>query len=106
MNYRYEKALGACLLAGFLAIMPYVGLLLAPGWLRVPFAIAVAAIFALYIGMSRRSSVSPLYFMLHPVGNALLIYAMFVSMAHAARHGGVVWRGTFYAIDDLRKGLV
>lgn len=106
MNYRYEKAIGACLLSGLLSIMPYVGLLFAPGWLRLPFALAVAAVLALYLGMSRRSPVSPLYFILHPVGNALLIYAMFVSMAHAARHGGVIWRGTLYPIDELRRGLV
>lgn len=106
MNYRYQKAIGACLLSGFLSIMPYVGLLLAPGWLRLPFALAVAAIFALYVGMSRRSPISPLYFLLHPIGNALLIYAMFVSMAHAARHGGVIWRGTFYPLSELRKGMI
>ncbi|HZU23494.1 MAG TPA: glycosyltransferase [Terriglobales bacterium] len=106
MNYRYEKAFGACLLFGFLAILPYAGLLLARGWLRLPFAIAVVAIFLLYVGMSRRSPVSPFYFILHPVGSALLIYAMFVSIAHAARHRGVVWRGTRYPIEELRKGLV
>jgi glycosyltransferase involved in cell wall biosynthesis len=106
MNYRYEKALGGSVLLAFLTVMPYVGLLFAPGWLRVPFAIAVAAIFGLYVGMSRRSQISPFYFILHPVGTLLLLYAMMVSIAHAVRHGGVVWRGTLYPISELRKGLV
>jgi energy-coupling factor transporter transmembrane protein EcfT len=79
---------------------------LAPGWLRAPFAIAVAAIFALYIGFSRQSPVSSLYFVLHPVGTLVLVYAMLQSMAHAARHRGVIWRGTLYPLNELRKGLV
>lgn len=106
MNYRYEKALGACFLLAFLAIFPFLGAVLAPGWTRAPFLIAIAAICALYVGISRRSEISPLYFILHPVSNALLIYAMLYSMAHVVRHGGVIWRGTLYRLDDLRKGLV
>jgi cellulose synthase/poly-beta-1,6-N-acetylglucosamine synthase-like glycosyltransferase len=106
MQYRYGRALGSCILVCFLAVLPYVGVALAPGWLRAPFAIAVAAIFALYIGFSRQSPVSPLYFVLHPVGTLVLVYAMLQSMAHAARHRGVIWRGTLYPLNELRKGLV
>jgi len=106
MNYRYEKALGACFLLACLAIFPFIGAVFAPGWTRAPFFIAIAAICALYVGISRRSEISPFYFILHPISNALLIYAMLYSMAHAARHGGVIWRGTLYRLDELRKGLV
>ena len=106
MNYRYGKAAGACLAILLLAVLPYTGVVFAQGWAKAGHAIAVATILGLFIGMSRRWPISPIYFVLYPVGTLVLAYAMACSIAHVIRHGGVVWRGTLYPLDELRKGLV
>jgi hypothetical protein len=43
---------------------------------------------------------------LHPIGTALFVYTMLRSMALTLGRGGVLWRGTFYPLEELRKGMV
>jgi cellulose synthase/poly-beta-1,6-N-acetylglucosamine synthase-like glycosyltransferase len=106
MQFRWERAIGGSFLFCFLNFMPFLGLWLAPSWAKLPYAIAIAAMAALYSGLSRLMRVSALWVVLHPVSSLLLLYTMARSMAHAARHRGVIWRGTWYSLKDLRKGLV
>ena len=56
--------------------------------------------------MSLYSDVRPWYFFLHPLATLLLIYTMLRSTFFTLWRGGVDWRGTFYPLDELRKGLV
>jgi hypothetical protein len=56
--------------------------------------------------MRARSAVPPYYFLLHPVSASLFMYTLLRSMFHTFRNGGIVWRGTKYPLDELRKGLV
>ena len=106
MEFRWAKAIGACVLLAMFGIGPFLGLALAPGWARAPYALAVACLAVMYAGLGKRLRISPLYFVLHPVSTILLLYTMARSMAHVARHGGVVWRGTHYGLEELRKGSV
>lgn len=48
--------------------------------------------------------VSPLYGLGFPVAAFLFAYAIVRSMFRTYRQGGVVWRGTFYPLGELRKG--
>jgi hypothetical protein len=80
--------------------------LLAPGSSRLGYAIAVAAIAAMYIGMARYSRISPRYFFLHPVSSCLMAYSILRSAVLTGWHGGVVWRGTKYPLEELRRGTV
>jgi hypothetical protein len=50
--------------------------------------------------------VSPVYAVTHPLGAMVLCYILLHSMALALWRGGVIWRGTFYPLDELRNGLV
>jgi hypothetical protein len=86
--------------------MPFVGILLAHGWQRWPYAIALASIFAIYVGMSWKSDVPAYYFLLHPLSSLLFVYIMLRSMLLTVARGGVVWRGTFYPLEELRAGMV
>jgi glycosyltransferase involved in cell wall biosynthesis len=106
MQYRWGKALGACLLLLFLDLMPLAGLALAPGWAKLGYAVALGCIAVLHVGMARRTPVPMWTFFLYPVSTLLIVLAMLRSMAHAWRHRGVVWRGTRYPLDELRRGLV
>ena len=90
----------------FLNIMPFVGIWLAHGWARLPYALALSSIFGIYVGMSWESDIPAYYFVLHPIGAAIFIYILLRSMTLTLTRGGVVWRGTFYPLEDLRKGMV
>jgi hypothetical protein len=106
MSFQIWRALLGCALMAILNLLPFVGVLLAPGWARGPYALALGSIFLLYTGLWRQVEIHPWYFLLHPVSTMLFIYTMLRSMIFTLRQGGVEWRGTLYPLDELRKGLV
>jgi len=85
---------------------PFFGLWLAHGWARLPFAVALGSMLLIYIGMGWRSGVPPYYFLLHPVSTTLFTYTLLRSMILTLWNDGIVWRGTKYPLEELRKGLV
>ena len=101
----WRTVISACGLA-FLNYGPFLGVFLAQGWARVPYAVALGSMFAIYIGMSWRSAVPPYYFLLHPVSTTLFIYTLLRSMFLTLWNDGIEWRGTKYPLDELRKGMV
>jgi glycosyltransferase involved in cell wall biosynthesis len=90
----------------FLNFGPFLGLWLAHGWARVPYAVALLSMFFIYIGMSWRSDVPPYYLLLHPVSTALFIYTLLRSTFLTLWNDGIEWRGTKYPLEELRKGMV
>jgi len=90
----------------FLNFGPFLGVWLAHGWARVPYGVALGSMFLIYLGMSWRSAVPAYYFLLHPVSTALFIYTLLRSMALTLWNDGIVWRGTRYPLEELRKGMV
>jgi glycosyltransferase involved in cell wall biosynthesis len=106
MSYQWWRAVLFCAAAAIGNLMPFAGIFLAHHWARLPYAIALACMFFLYAGMSAYSDVRPWYFLLHPVATLLFIYTMLRSMLFTLWNGGVEWRGTFYPLDELKKGLV
>ncbi len=101
--WRLSLSVGAL---AFLNLMPFLGIWLAHGWERLPYAVALVSLFAIHVGMAGRSDVPVYYFVLHPVGATLFVYIMLRSMTLTLARGGVVWRGTFYPLEELRKGMV
>ena len=106
MSYQWPRALLSCFALLFLNLMPFAGILLAHGWARLPYAAALFSMFSIYVGMSTKSDIPPYYFVLHPVSTALFIYTMLRSTFLTLWRGGVEWRGTFYPLEELRRGMV
>ena len=106
LSFQWPRAVATIIALAFLNLGPFLGVWLAHGWVRVPYAVALGSIFAIYCGMSLKSTVPPYYFFLHPISTSLFMYTIMRSMAHAIRNDGIVWRGTKYPLDELRKGLV
>ncbi len=82
-------------------VLPYFGFGLA-GY-RLPALLVLISTTLMYRAMGRHSGISAWNTLLMPFGAAVLIYAMLRSMATTLRQGGVLWRGTFYSLDELRK---
>ncbi len=106
MSFQWPRALLSCLGLAFLNLMPFIGVVLAHGRARLPYAVAMLAMFLIYAGMSRKSAIPPYYFLLHPISTLLFVYTMLRSMLLTLGRGGVVWRGTFYPLAELKKGMV
>lgn len=106
LSFQWWRALLSAIALAFLNYGPFVGVWCAHGWAKVPYAIALGSIFLIYVGMSVRSAVPPYYFLLHPAGTTLFIYTLARSTILTLWNDGVVWRGTKYPLDELRKGKV
>ena len=106
LSFQWWRALLSCGGLAFLNLMPFLGIWLAHGWARLPYAVALFCMFMIYGGMSLKSAVPPYYFFLHPVSTALFVYITLRSTVLTLSRGGVVWRGTFYPLEELRKGMV
>jgi glycosyltransferase involved in cell wall biosynthesis len=106
LSFQWPRTLISAFGLAFLNLGPFLGIFLAHGWARLPYAVTLAAMFSIYVGMSLRSGVPAYYFLLHPISSALFIYTLLRSMSHTLWNNGIVWRGTRYPLEELRKGMV
>ncbi len=106
LSFQWWRTLITAFGMAFLNLMPFLGVAFAHGWERLPYAVALASMALIYLGMSWRSKVPAYYFALHPVSTTLFVYTLLRSMVHTLRNGGIIWRGTKYPLEELRKGMV
>jgi glycosyltransferase involved in cell wall biosynthesis len=90
----------------FGSIFPLLILPFADGPARVAASVAVALPMLMHGYVARIERLSALYGLTHPAGAVLFAWMLVRSTALTLRRGGIEWRGTFYPLDDLRKGLV
>jgi hypothetical protein len=77
--------------------------LLAPGWARAPFAVAIAMIALVYTLTGRYMASSPWMFLTCPIAALVFGFATLQSAFIAMRDGAITWRGTRYPLEELRK---
>jgi glycosyltransferase involved in cell wall biosynthesis len=106
LSFQWWRTVISAIGLAFLNYGPFLGVFLAHGWQRVPYAIALGSMLLVYIGMSWRSAVPPYYFLLHPLSTTLFIYTLLRSMILTLWNDGIVWRGTKYPLEELRRGMV
>jgi hypothetical protein len=87
-------------------VLPFLGVLLGTGWVRIFAGVTFALAVGFQAGVAVQAKVSPLYGLTQPLGACIFIYVIARSMVITLVRGGIVWRGTFYALEDLRRGLV
>jgi len=110
-GFSWSKALAQIAFLLVVSVLPF-ALLVAPGtwiggaWSRIFGAIAVAAVVALHARVARVLCVTPLYGLTHPLGALLVSYMLARSAVITLRQNGIYWRGTFYPLEQLRKGAV
>ncbi len=106
LSFQWPRTVITIIGLGFLNLGPFLGVWLAHGWARLPYAIALISLFGIYYGMSGMSAVPAYYFFLHPISTSLFMYTLLRSMVQTLANDGIVWRGTKYPLEELRKGMV
>jgi len=104
----YNLGFVAVSVAGLLLtnVLPFAGLFFGHGWIRVFSAIAVFSALAFHVGVDLVMRVSPLYALTNPLGALLFTYMLLRSTVVTLRQGGIIWRDTFYPLDELKRGMV
>ena len=104
-GFRIPLLLGACgWLVGF-CVLPAVGIVVSL-WilpLLLPGLLTGLAMWLDYDALRRYSGISSWNVLLAPAAALLLMYTLLRSMGATLRQGGVVWRGTFYPLKELRR---
>jgi glycosyltransferase involved in cell wall biosynthesis len=106
VHYNAFFALVAMALPLIMSVLPFFGVLFAAGWARAFAGIAAGAAILIHGAMIWSTNASPLYGLTHPLGAVLFCWMLARSAIATLWRGGVVWRGTFYPLEELRKGLV
>jgi glycosyltransferase involved in cell wall biosynthesis len=87
-------------------VLPFIGLVAGHGWIRGFAAVAVVISLCFHLGVDLVMRVSPLYCFTLPLGATVFSYMLLRSTIVTLRQGGIIWRGTFYPLEELRRGLV
>jgi glycosyltransferase involved in cell wall biosynthesis len=104
VGFRVEVLLGLCGFLTVFCVLPF-GLVWVPGF-RWPALVAVGAIGWGYALMGRHSTLSAWNLLLAPFAAAVFCFGLLRSMVTTLKQGGVIWRGTFYSLVELRKHVV
>jgi glycosyltransferase involved in cell wall biosynthesis len=105
----YSLAIAAAQIAGLfaLSVLPFAGLFFGQGWIRVFAAVAVFTAVCFHAGIAGIvMRVSPLYALTQPLGAMLMSYMILRSAFVTVKQGGIIWRDTFYSLEDLKRGRV
>jgi len=106
LGYNVALVLLATIVMLLLNVAPFIAIFAAHGWIRILAAISVVIAIGFHVGVNIVMRVSPLYALTHPLGALLFCYMLLRSTAVTLWHGGVTWRGTFYPLSELKRGVV
>jgi hypothetical protein len=86
--------------------LPWVALPFVHGWARIFAGVAIAVPMMAQAGSAMEFGESPLYAVTQPLGALIFCWMIVRSTIVTIRQGGIRWRGTFYAIEELKRGVV
>jgi glycosyltransferase involved in cell wall biosynthesis len=89
-----------------MSVLPFVALPFVRGWPLLFASIAAGLAIAMQSAVSLEAGVSPLYALTHPLGGLIFAWMIMRSTAVTLWQGGIVWRGTFYPLAELKRGVV
>ena len=87
-------------------VFPVAALPFARGWALIFASISVGLPLLVATGVTIGFRISPMYAVLYPVGALIFAWMLTRSTIITLWQGGVVWRGTFYPLEELKRGIV
>jgi len=100
-RFHLSLALGTCVWLALFSVAPFFGLFFAET--RLQSTLVYAAMLCIYAVYAKRSGIPAWTVLLAPFAASVMIFALLRSAWFALRQNGVVWRGTFYSLKELRK---
>jgi glycosyltransferase involved in cell wall biosynthesis len=89
-----------------MCVVPWIALFFAHGWALLFACICVGLAIILHIGACLEFKVSPLYALTFPIGALIFTWMQVRSTIVTLWSGGIIWRGTFYPLKELKRGVV
>jgi glycosyltransferase involved in cell wall biosynthesis len=102
-RFSIRFSLLGCLWLLAFCVAPAIGLFFAPT--RIPAILTLAAVSWTYRLMSRNSGISAWNVLFFPFSALVFVFTLMRSMLTTLKQGGVIWRGTFYSLAELRKNI-
>jgi len=104
----YKLWLAAVQVTGvlLLCVLPVTALPLVHGWARVFACVATALPIIATAGVAWEVKTPLLYALTFPVGALVFAWMLARSTIVTLWRGGIVWRGTFYRLEKLKRGVV
>ncbi len=102
MEYRVSSVIAATLAALLMHIWPWIGVWVADGWPQAWYAVAVVMMVGSFGVAMAPFGVKFRHGLLLPLTIGLLVYIQCRSMVLALWQGGIIWRGTFYELRQLK----
>ncbi|HEY6444352.1 MAG TPA: glycosyltransferase [Candidatus Acidoferrales bacterium] len=89
-----------------MCVFPVAALPFVHGWARLFAAIAAGVPLIMAGGVAIVFNVSPIYALTYPIGALIFAWMLARSTIVTLWQGGIVWRGTFYPLKELKRGVV
>jgi hypothetical protein len=81
---------------------PYVDVLIGPWWIRIVCAVGIVSVASILSAIRRQTDIAWYYALAMPASIVLYLYAFLRSMGITLWRQGVCWRGSHYALSELR----
>jgi hypothetical protein len=109
-RFRLGLMVAGTVATAIMCLLPFGGLVMGLAWDRAwlwPSLVSIAALAALYWRYRRfadpNGAATVLWLLAFPAAALVFVYAMARSTVLTLTRGGVVWRGTFYPLTELRE---
>ncbi len=105
--YSVLRLVGATIAVALLMLWPFVAAFATEGAARWLYVACCALLLGLVASMAFRSGAGRVvYALAFPFGAAMFLYILWRASLITLRNGGIAWRGTFYALEELRANKV
>jgi hypothetical protein len=105
-SFSGARAIAAACVIFVVSVAPVLGVIFARGAPQIAAGVAMIAAMVFEALLMPRARASRIFGVTHALGATVIMYIIVRSMAVTLGRGGVVWRGTFYPLEDLKRGQV
>ncbi|MGO4887003.1 glycosyltransferase [Anaerobacillus sp. MEB173] len=104
LHFRFSMVILAVVGVFLSQVWPFFAVFIYSGIVQLLYLISILLLFLLYRLTTRKISALPtLNFIVFPLTALLFIYTIIRAVALTFMRGGIIWRGTFYDLKELKK---